>query len=193
MTWTCPPRVKVLSLFRPPCRPRGDNLDDATRIGDAAGCSRYFVGTIAEIHFCETSCGCCVGTLHQKRKRDQVVGCIATEAPNHHLRLSLSVRTESPQKHSTNMENAMTRALILGATALALSAGAASAQAVYVTPSYGYAAPAYVAPAPVYVAPPPVYAAPPVVSHYYAAPVTVAPPVYDYAPGYTTVITAPGW
>src|SRR5438067_731203 len=71
------------------------------------------------------------------------------------------------------MENAMTRALILGATALALSAGAASAQAIYVTPGYGYAAPAYVAPAPVYVAPPAVYAAPP----YYGPPaVAVAPP-----------------
>jgi hypothetical protein len=34
------------------------------------------------------------------------------------------------------MENAMTRALILGASALALSAGAASAQAGYVTPDY---------------------------------------------------------
>jgi hypothetical protein len=131
-----------------------------------------------------------VGALYQKRKRDQVVGCIATEAPNHHLRLSLSVRTECPQKHSTNMENAMTRALILGATALALSAGAASAQAIYVTPGYGYAAPAYVAPAPVYVAPPAVYAAPP----YYGPPaVAVAPPVYDYAPGYSTIVTGPGW
>jgi hypothetical protein len=92
------------------------------------------------------------------------------------------------------MENAMTRALILGVTALAVSAGAASAQAVYVTPGYGYA-PAYVAPAPVYVAPAPVYAAPTVVSPYYAAPttVTVAPPVYDYAPGYSTIVTEPGW
>lgn len=99
-------------------------------------------------------------------------------------------------KHNANMENAMTRALILGATALALSAGAASAQAVYVTPGYGYAAPAYVAPAPAYVAPAPVYTAPPVVSGYYAAPPIVASaPVYDYAPGYaaTTVITGPGW
>ena len=56
------------------------------------------------------------------------------------------------------MENAMTRALILGATALALSAGAASAQGVYATPGYyGYAAPAplydYAAPAYGYAAP----------------------------------------
>jgi hypothetical protein len=62
-----------------------------------------------------------------------------------------------------------------------------------VTPGYGYA-PAYVAPAPIYVAPAPVYAAPTVVSPYYAAPtVTVAPPVYDYAPGYRTIVTEPGW
>jgi hypothetical protein len=77
------------------------------------------------------------------------------------------------------MENAMTRALILGATELAISAG------------YD---PAYVAPAPVYVAPAPVYAAPTVVSPYYAArtTVTVGPPVYDYAPGYSTIVTEPG-
>ena len=37
------------------------------------------------------------------------------------------------------MENAMTRILILGTTALALSAGAASAQGAYVAPDYGYA------------------------------------------------------
>jgi hypothetical protein len=103
-------------------------------------------------------------------------------------------------KHNANMENAMTRPFILATAALALSAGAASAQAIYVTPGYGYAAPAYVAPAPVYAAPvyaapAPVYAAPPVVSGYYGAPgVAVAPPVYDYAPGYTTtIITGPGW
>jgi hypothetical protein len=96
------------------------------------------------------------------------------------------------------MENAMTRALILGTTAVALSVGAASAQAVYVTPGYGYVAPAYVAPAPtmapVYVAPGPVHAA--IVSGYYAAPPVVASsPVYDYAPGYTTttIIAGPGW
>jgi len=39
----------------------------------------------------------------------------------------------------------MSKALVLGATALALSAGAASAQVVY--PGYGHAAPAYAAPA----------------------------------------------
>ena len=103
----------------------------------------------------------------------------------------------------------MTRALILGAAALALSAGAASAQ-VYTTPDYGYpepvadlgapadgyaatapppaytappvyAAPVY-APPPVYVVPAPVYTAP-LVSGYYAAPV-VSRPIYAYAPGY---------
>ena len=47
----------------------------------------------------------------------------------------------------------MTRALVLGVTAVALSAGAAPAQAVYVAPSYGSVGPAYVAPAPVYAAP----------------------------------------
>jgi hypothetical protein len=38
------------------------------------------------------------------------------------------------------MENAMTRALILGAAALVVSAASASAQ-VYTTPDYGYAEP----------------------------------------------------
>jgi len=88
------------------------------------------------------------------------------------------------------------------ATALALSAGAASAQTVYVAP--GYAAPVYVAPAPVYVAPAPVYTAPGFVGYggyyydYYAAPgagVTVAAPIYDYAPGYAAAATVvgPAW
>ncbi len=80
--------------------------------------------------------------------------------------------------------------LVLGTTALALSAGVASAQTVYVAPAY--VAPAYVTPAPVYVAPAPVYVAPPpVVHHYYAAPrtaVTVAAPIYDYAPAYSETI-----
>jgi len=52
------------------------------------------------------------------------------------------------------MENAMTKALILGATALTLSAGVASAQAVYVAPpGYGYVTRPYVAPPGVYVVP----------------------------------------
>jgi hypothetical protein len=53
------------------------------------------------------------------------------------------------------------KALVLGATALALSAGIASAQAV-VPPT------------------------PPVVSNYDAAPLAVTPPLYDYAPVPTT-------
>jgi hypothetical protein len=83
----------------------------------------------------------------------------------------------------------MMRALIIGAAALGLSASAASAQTVYVSPGYGV--PAYVAPAPAYVAPPPAYVAPPVVrGYYYPGPsVTVAAPVYDYAPAYPGAIT----
>ncbi len=91
--------------------------------------------------------------------------------------------------------------LVLGTTALALSTGVASAQTVYVGPGYvapAYVAPApvYVAPAPVYVAPAPVYVAPPVVHHYYARPraaVTVAAPIYDYAPAYSETIIDPDW
>ena len=85
----------------------------------------------------------------------------------------------------------MTRALVLGVIALALSAGAALAQAPawQVYPSYGYApyGYGYVPTAPLYG-----YAAPPVVSGYAAPPVVASPPVYDYAPGYTTT-TEPGW
>jgi hypothetical protein len=84
----------------------------------------------------------------------------------------------------------MTRALVLGAAALALSAGAASAQAVY--PSYGHGAgPDSPAPhnplvyeAPVY-APTLAYPAPPTAPGYYAAPSVVASvPLFEYAPGY---------
>ena len=78
----------------------------------------------------------------------------------------------------------MSKALVLGAAALALSAGTASAQ------GYGYAAPAYAAPAKagttiVIVTPGPAsaYTAPPVASGYYAAGV-VSQPIYNYAPGY---------
>jgi len=82
----------------------------------------------------------------------------------------------------------MTRALILGATALTLSAGVASAQAVYVTPARPY-----VTPPRVVVVPPTIYAGEPVISDYYGAPPAVAPPVYDYAPGSTTSsVDAPG-
>ena len=83
----------------------------------------------------------------------------------------------------------MTRALILGATALTLSAAVASAQAGYVTTGSNDVAliggPPYVGPPVVYVVPPtPVYEAPPVASGY-GAPATEARPVYDYAPGST--------
>jgi hypothetical protein len=99
----------------------------------------------------------------------------------------------------------MSKALILGATALALSAGAASAQ-VYVSPGYGYgygygaplydyAAPAYgyAATAPLYNFAAPAYAAPAtagttVIIVTPGAPAYTAPPVgsgyYNYAPGY---------
>lgn len=82
----------------------------------------------------------------------------------------------------------MIRSLFVGAGLLTLTAGAVSAQTVYVAPDYAtpdYATPAYVAPAPAYVGPPVV------VRHYYAprAAVTVTPPLYDYAPGYTAPVT----
>ena len=105
----------------------------------------------------------------------------------------------------------MSKALVLGAAALALSAGAASAQVPgydyngatvplygYAAPvtdlappayGYGYAAPAYAAPATagttVIIVTPgaPAYTVPPVASGYYGAGV-VSQPIYDYAPGY---------
>ena len=106
----------------------------------------------------------------------------------------------------------MSKALVLGAAALALSAGTASAQvpgydyngatvplygcaapvADLAAPAYGYgyAAPAYAAPAQagttiviVTPGPAPGYTAPPVASGYYGAGV-VSQPIYDYAPGY---------
>ena len=44
----------------------------------------------------------------------------------------------SGKQHNANMENVMTRALILGATALTLSAGVAAAQVAFVSPGrYG--------------------------------------------------------
>jgi hypothetical protein len=70
----------------------------------------------------------------------------------------------------------MSKALVLGAAALAFSAASASAQ-VYTTPDYGFAEPVadLAAPADGYAAaPPPAYTAAPV----YAVPVYTAPPVY---------------
>src|SRR6266516_3984432 len=102
-------------------------------------------------------------------------------------------------QHKRRGRFVMSKALVLGAAALAFSAASASAQ-IYTSPNYGYAepvadlaepadgyaAPAYAAPVytapPVYVVPAPVYAAP-VVSGYYAAPV-VSQPIHAYAPGY---------
>ena len=105
----------------------------------------------------------------------------------------------------------MSKALLIGVTALVLSVASASAQ-VYLTPDYGYgyaapvadlAAPAYGYAAPTYVAPAPVYTASPV----YAAPVYSAPPVYAvpaplygyyaapfcYAPGSREWVIERGW
>jgi hypothetical protein len=88
----------------------------------------------------------------------------------------------------------MSKALVLGAAALACSAAGASAQGYptpdygYVTPiadlaapAYGYAAQTYAAPAPIYAAPP-VYAAPVYAAPVYPAPVYPAPPVYAQCP-----------
>ena len=113
----------------------------------------------------------------------------------------------------------MSKALVLGAAALALSAGTASAQVPgydyngatvplygYAAPvadlaapayGYGYAAPAYAAPAQagttiVIVTPAPAYTAPPVASGYYAAGV-VSQPIYNYAPGYGYGYTPGYW
>src|SRR5690242_12384622 len=80
----------------------------------------------------------------------------------------------------------MSKALVLGAAALAFSPVSASAAGL-VASAYAYAAPAYLAPAPPYTVPPPVYVAPAPVS---AAPV-VSQPIYDYAPGYGYDYTAP--
>jgi hypothetical protein len=104
----------------------------------------------------------------------------------------------------------MSKALVLGAAALAFSAVGASA-ADLVAPDYGYAAPYYGAPAPVYAAPPapvytaprvyvlpaPIYTPPPAVSGYYAPhpvpPEPIPAPIYDYAAGSGYEYTAPGY
>jgi hypothetical protein len=92
----------------------------------------------------------------------------------------------------------MTRALVLGAAALALSAVAASAQAVNPNtakaPLYDYAGPASSAPphgygpliyTPQLYAPTPAFPAPPAEPGYYTGKSIVASqPSYDYAPGY---------
>ena len=85
----------------------------------------------------------------------------------------------------------MMRSLFLGAAVLTLSGGAALAQTVYIAPDY--AVPAYTVNPP-YVAPAPAYVVPSVtVRRYYdyapPAAVTVAPPLYDYAPAYPGAVT----
>jgi hypothetical protein len=124
------------------------------------------------------------------------------------IELMIAVLVKPPDAkhpHSTR-ENAMMRALVLGAAALALLVGAASAQTVYpgydgytaTAPLYDYAAPASSAPvdaaphgygplvyeAQVYT-PTPAYPAPPTTPGYYTAlPAVASQPSYDYAPGY---------
>lgn len=78
----------------------------------------------------------------------------------------------------------MSKALLLGAAALAFSAASAGVALADGADDYGYAAPAPAVPVV-----PPVYTAPPI----YAAPVYTAPQVYVVpAPVYTApVVTAP--
>jgi hypothetical protein len=107
---------------------------------------------------------------------------------------------DAKRPHSTR-ENAMMRALFLGAASLAISAGVASAQTVYPSgraPLYDYAGPASSAPvpttplgygpliyAPQLFAPTPAFPTPPAAPGYYTAQsVVVSQPSYDYAPGY---------
>src|SRR6516165_9959995 len=92
----------------------------------------------------------------------------------------------------------MTRALVLGAAALALSAVTASGQAVYPNtttgPLYDYGGPTSSAPprgygpliyTPQLYAPAPAFPAPPAEPGYYTAQsVVISPPLYEYAPGY---------
>jgi hypothetical protein len=99
----------------------------------------------------------------------------------------------------------MSKALILGAAALAFSAVGTSAADLalpaYGTPGYGYAAPGYGYAAPssstvVIVTPPPAYTAPLTTGYYVPHPVPPAPipgPVYDYAPGYGYGYTPGYW
>jgi hypothetical protein len=124
------------------------------------------------------------------------------------IELMIAVLVKPPDAkhpHGTR-ENAMMRALVLGAAALALLVGAASAQTVYpgydgytaTAPLYDYAAPASSAPvdaaphgygplvyeAQVYT-PTPAYPAPPTTPGYYTAlPAVASQPSYDYASGY---------
>jgi len=121
------------------------------------------------------------------------------------LMIAMLVKPPDAKRPHSTRENAMMRALVLGAAALALSAGAASAQTVYpgydgytaTAPLYDYAGPASSAPvpatpheygpliyAPQLFAPTPAFPAPPAEPGYYTAQsVAVSQPLYDYAPG----------
>jgi hypothetical protein len=94
-----------------------------------------------------------------------------------------SLKSTDAKRPYSARENAMMRALVLGAAALTLSAGAASAQAVY--PSYGYApygygysGYGYAATAPLYD-----YAAPGYGYAGYGAPATAGTTVIIVTPG----------
>ena len=122
------------------------------------------------------------------------------------LMIAMLVKPPDAKRPHSTRENAMMRALVLGAAALALSAGAASAQTVYpgydgytaTAPLYDYAGPAASAPvpatpheygpliyAPQLFAPTPAFPAPPAEPGYYTAQSVMIPqPFYDYAPGY---------
>jgi len=122
------------------------------------------------------------------------------------LMIAMLVKPPDAKRPHSTRENAMMRALVLGAAALALSAGAASAQTVYpgydgytaTAPLYDYAGPASSAPvpatpheygpliyAPQLFAPTPAFPAPPAEPGYYTAQSVMIPqPFYDYAPGY---------
>src|SRR6516165_12574007 len=126
------------------------------------------------------------------------------------LMIAMLVKPPDAKRPHSTRENAMMRALVLGAASLAISAGAASAQAVY--PSKGYAPYGYTVLAPLYdyagpassaavpatphgygpliyapqlFAPTPAFPAPPAEPGYYTAQsAVVSQPLYDYAPGY---------
>ena len=122
------------------------------------------------------------------------------------LMIAMLVKPPDAKRPHSTRENAMMRALVLGAAALALSAGAASAHTVYpgydgytaTAPLYDYAGPASSAPvpatpheygpliyAPQLFAPTPAFPAPPAEPGYYTSQSVVIPqPFYDYAPGY---------
>ncbi|HEX8811389.1 MAG TPA: hypothetical protein VF742_05290, partial [Terracidiphilus sp.] len=113
--------------------------------------------------------------------------------------IAMLVKPPDAKRPRSTMENAMMRALVLGAASLAT--GAASAQTVYpsgTAPLYDYAGPASSAPVPTtplgygpLIYAPQLFArtsafpTPPAEPGYYTAQsVVVSQPLYDYAPGY---------